>query len=136
VVIQNAVQRQHVGVATACSSLCRHVGGAVGVSILGTIFAASLTHQLSIRAPREGSVAGDIGPKFIHRLPAHSQVFYIDSFATALRPVFLAAAGVAVIAFALSWLLREIPFRSEDEPVLQHGHGDRVQTVHFAEGSS
>ncbi len=135
-VIQNAVERQHVGVATACSSLCRHIGGAVGVSILGAIFAASLTHQLSIRTPGEAGAARDIGPKLIHRLPAHSRLVYIDSVAAALRPVFLVAAAVAVIAFALSWLLREIPFRSEDEHVLQHGRGDGVQTVHFAEGSS
>jgi hypothetical protein len=28
-----------------------------------------------------------------------------------LHPVFLTAAGVALVAFALTWLLREVPLR-------------------------
>ena len=32
-----------------------------------------------------------------------------QAFAAALHPVFLTAAGVAVLAFALAWLLREVP---------------------------
>jgi hypothetical protein len=30
-----------------------------------------------------------------------------------LHPVFLAAAGVSVLAFALTWLVRELPLRTE-----------------------
>src|SRR5439155_18235615 len=33
------------------------------------------------------------------------------AFAPALQPVFLAAAGVSVVGFFLSWLLRELPLR-------------------------
>lgn len=36
---------------------------------------------------------------------------YVTSFAASLRPVFLVAAGISFLAFALTWLLREVPLR-------------------------
>jgi hypothetical protein len=36
---------------------------------------------------------------------------YVAAVAAALHPVFLAAAGVMVGAFGLSWLLRDVPLR-------------------------
>ena len=35
-----------------------------------------------------------------------------DAFAAALHPVFLVAAAVSVLAFALTWMLREVPLRT------------------------
>jgi hypothetical protein len=35
-----------------------------------------------------------------------------DAFAAALHPVFLSAAAVALAAFALTWLLRDVPLQS------------------------
>ena len=32
-------------------------------------------------------------------------------FAASLRPVFLAAALITIVAFALTWLLKEVPLR-------------------------
>src|SRR5436190_15000239 len=39
---------------------------------------------------------------------------YIESFTAALEPVFLAASGFAVMAFLLTWLLREVPLPGRD----------------------
>ena len=44
--------------------------------------------------------------------PARRPTAYRDAFASALHPVFLVAAGVSLLAFALTWLLREVPLRS------------------------
>ena len=38
---------------------------------------------------------------------------YVEAFAASLRPVFLAAAGISFLAFALTWLLREVPLRDK-----------------------
>jgi hypothetical protein len=34
---------------------------------------------------------------------------YLDSFAAAFHPIFLYAAAIAALAFALSWFLEDIP---------------------------
>jgi hypothetical protein len=36
---------------------------------------------------------------------------YVTAVAVALHPVFLTAAAVMVVAFGLSWLLRDVPLR-------------------------
>jgi hypothetical protein len=37
---------------------------------------------------------------------------YVEAFTAAIQPVFLAATGFAIAAFALTWLLREVPLRA------------------------
>ena len=44
-------------------------------------------------------------------LPTPVRNAYEDAFAAALHPVFLSAAAVALSAFALTWLLREVPLQ-------------------------
>jgi len=44
-------------------------------------------------------------------LPASTQSAYEQAYVNALSPVFVAAAGVALLGFALSWLLQERPLR-------------------------
>jgi EmrB/QacA subfamily drug resistance transporter len=80
---QNAVDYERLGVATSGVTLFRTIGGAVGVSVFGTIFAS--------RVP-----AGPPDPA---------------AYADALSTVFLVAAGVAVLGFALAWALPERPLR-------------------------
>ena len=38
---------------------------------------------------------------------------YVEAFASSLRPVFLMAAGISLLAFGLTWLLREVPLREK-----------------------
>ncbi|MGH7839554.1 MAG: MarR family winged helix-turn-helix transcriptional regulator, partial [Candidatus Binataceae bacterium] len=54
-------------------------------------------------------------PAAIEGLPPPIHNAYIDAFAASLRPVFLVAAAIAVLAFVLSWLLRETPLRKTAE---------------------
>ena len=50
-------------------------------------------------------------PKAIRHLPAPVHDAYVSAFSVSLRPVFLVGAAVAVAAFLLTWLLREVPLR-------------------------
>ena len=49
-------------------------------------------------------------------LPPAAHAAFADAFSAALHPVFLVAAGVSVLAFALTWLLREVPLRTKAKP--------------------
>ena len=50
-------------------------------------------------------------PAAVQHLPPAIHAVYVAAVAVALHPVFLTAAAVMVVAFGLSWLLRDVPLR-------------------------
>jgi hypothetical protein len=50
-------------------------------------------------------------PAAIAALPPALKADYLDAFTAALHPVFVSAAAIAAIAFALTWLLEDLPLR-------------------------
>ena len=50
-------------------------------------------------------------PAIIRSLPPQLHVPYINAFVDALSPIFVVAAVLSLVAFGLTWLLREIPLR-------------------------
>ncbi|MGH7881613.1 MAG: hypothetical protein ACREN8_01700 [Candidatus Dormibacteraceae bacterium] len=63
------------------------------------------------------SGGGHITPALLKTLPAAVRDGYMDSFATSLHTVFLAAIPFVVIAFVLAWLLPEVALRSAAPPL-------------------
>ncbi len=109
--VQNAVDYSFLGVATSGSTLFRQIGGSIGVAVFGAIFTNELRHQLATRLPAGAHIPAAANPAIVRQLPPAVHAPYVASFAASLRPVFLAASGVAFLAFLLTWLLREIPLR-------------------------
>ena len=117
--IQNAVSYEQLGVATSGATLFRSIGGSLGTAVLGAIFSGRLSSELADKLPRGGAgggTEGGVNPAQIERLPAPMHDAYIASFTDALNVVFLVAArGVLVLAFLLSWLIEEQPLRATVE---------------------
>ena len=113
--VQNAVDPREMGVATSGSTLFRQIGGSIGVSIFGAIFAnqSALGGCLALPAGVHAPQAGN--PAAIRALPPGVRSIFEEAFAAALHPVFLMAAGVSVIAFALTWLIPALPLRDSVE---------------------
>ncbi len=109
--VQNAVDYRFLGVATSGSILFRQVGGSIGVAIFGAIFANRLGHELASRLPLGAHVPTAANPEVVKHLPPQIHAPYVHAFSAALHPVFLAAAAISFAAFALTWLLREVPLR-------------------------
>jgi EmrB/QacA subfamily drug resistance transporter len=118
--VQNAVDYSELGVATSGATLFRSIGGTVGTAILGSIFTSRLSSELATKlasVPGGTSVAAHAGglahanPASLSKLPGPVHAAYIGAFTNALGTVFAVAAGVAAIAFLLSWLLPERPLR-------------------------
>jgi drug resistance transporter, EmrB/QacA subfamily len=103
---QNAVPREVVGTATAGTTLFRQIGGSIGVSIFGAIFSSGLAARLGDVMP-EGGGTGGFSAQAVAALPEPVRNMVLEAFANALHPVFYTAAGAAVLAFALSFLLEE-----------------------------
>ncbi|HZD88146.1 MAG TPA: MFS transporter, partial [Gaiellaceae bacterium] len=109
--VQNAVDYRFLGVATSGSTLFRQVGGSIGVAVFGAIFSNELGHQLASRLPSGAHIPTAANPAIVDKLPPAIHAPYVAAFAASLRPVFVAAAAIAFLAFVLTWLLREIPLR-------------------------
>jgi len=113
--VQNAVDYSVLGAATSGVTMFRGIGGSLGAAVFGTIFTSRLTAQL------HGAFGGAIGRQVakgarltgaqVARLPPAARVRYEQAYVHALHPVFIAAAGVTAVGFALSWLLQERPLR-------------------------
>jgi EmrB/QacA subfamily drug resistance transporter len=108
---QNAVDYRFLGVATSGATLFRQVGGSIGVAVFGAIFTNRLPQELAHRLPPGSGVPTDTTPAAIEQLPAAISAAYAAAVAAALHPVFQTAAAVMVVAFALSWRLRDVPLR-------------------------
>jgi hypothetical protein len=91
----------------------RQIGGSIGVALFGTIFASRLHTELVTRLPAGATIPKTINPAGIRQLPPSEHQAYADAVATALHPVFLVAGGVSIAAFALTWLLREVPLQGK-----------------------
>ncbi len=85
--IQNAVAPGQIGVATSAATFFRQIGSTVGVAIVGTVFAATLTRDL-----RAG-----MGSKL--------------AFTEAISRVYLIALGLAALAFLITLALPSLRLR-------------------------
>jgi EmrB/QacA subfamily drug resistance transporter len=119
--VQNSVDPKMMGVATSGSTLFRQIGGSIGVALFGTIFANRVRVELASRLPAGTHIPKAINPAGIRDLPPAAHAAFADAFAAALHPVFLVAAGVSLLAFALTWLLRDVPLRTKAKT------GDAIQ---------
>jgi hypothetical protein len=91
----------------------RQIGGSIGVALFGTIFANRLRVELAARLPQGTHIPKVINPAGIRHLPAAAHSAFADAVAAALHPVFIVAGVVSLLAFALTWLLRDVPLRTQ-----------------------
>jgi EmrB/QacA subfamily drug resistance transporter len=110
---QNAVDYKYLGVASSGSTLFRQIGGSIGVSVFGAIFANQLTGNLVGKLPPGARVPSSAAnPAVVKQLPAVLRDPFRIAITDALTTVFLVAAGIAVLAFLLSWVLPEVPLKT------------------------
>jgi EmrB/QacA subfamily drug resistance transporter len=115
--VQNAVNYSDMGVATSASQFFRSMGGTFGVAVFGTILnnrlAANLRDLLPAGAtPPTGTGSLTSSPSRIAQLPAAVKAPVIEAFVRSLDTVFLVAVPFVLAAFALTWLIKELPLRS------------------------
>ncbi len=117
--VQNAVPYAQLGVATSAATLFRSIGGSLGTSILGAIFANRLAAELSANLPQTANAtaleSGQADPGRLNELPPDILATYVNAFTDALQAVFLIAAAVVALAFLLAWTLEERPLRKTIE---------------------
>ena len=94
--VQNSIPRQFMGVGTASVTFFRTLGGAVGAAVLGAVLILSQRSSLPRYQPRYGQ-----GATAVH----HAFVYGMDR-------AFISALPVAVLAFFLSVLMKDVRLRT------------------------
>ncbi len=125
-VAQNSVDMRNMGVVTSLATLARSVGGTVGISVLGTIFATSLSGNIRDRmaeiAAANGSAGGDSGASALANfdssmildarnsdLPEPVKEAIRLGVSDSLLHVFLIGVPFLAVAFVSALLLRRDP---------------------------
>jgi EmrB/QacA subfamily drug resistance transporter len=116
IAVQNAVGYEDLGVATSGATFFRSIGGSFGTAVFGAIFANVLTGNLAhylrgVHLPPGFSASAGASPAALARLPPAIHDGFIHGYAASLQTVFLVAVPISAVAFALTFLLKEIPLR-------------------------
>jgi EmrB/QacA subfamily drug resistance transporter len=105
VAVLNAVPANEYGVASSSTTFTQTLGGVVGAAVFGALLNARM---------RDLGVSADTSA--LDTLPPPARAAAVNAFVQASHAVFLAAAGVLLVAFGLSLFLREIPLRKGLDP--------------------
>ncbi len=136
-VVQNAVSQQYIGVASSSSQFFRQIGSVIGIAVFGAILANSYTSQFSSRFSAEDQAA--VGPAIVAQLQAptirlneqqygriQTEVLALpdgaaileraeqaqgQSVVVAVRRIFIAAFGAALVCALFAIILKEMPLR-------------------------
>jgi EmrB/QacA subfamily drug resistance transporter len=121
--VQNQVRPQEMGAASAVVAFMRTLGGAVGVSALGSVMSTKVSHYTEDGLARLGIHAAPGGgvPK-LSALPIPVRGVVEDSFGHGIGDVFLYAAPFAALATLAILFIKEVPLRtSTTAPVASSG---------------
>lgn len=136
-VVQNAVSQQYIGVASSSSQFFRQIGSVLGIAVFGAILANSYTAEFSDRFSAEDRAT--VGPEIVADLQAptirlneqqysaiQAQVLALpdgeaileraelaqgESVVVAVRRIFIAAFGAALVCALFAVVLKELPLR-------------------------
>jgi EmrB/QacA subfamily drug resistance transporter len=130
--VQNSVDRQNMGVATASVAFFRSMGGAIGTALLGAILNVQLQHHLSqiVGAAQSPGLGGSINTNdvsAIKALPEPIKGWVLEAFTRAMDDVFLVAVPFMAVAFVIALTMREKPLKGRDQ------HSDSATTSASAE---
>jgi MFS family permease len=116
--VQHSVGVRHIGVATSTQMLARTIGGAIGVSVMGSVITASMLGQIG-ELVRNGSLSGlpeaakahlghpqELLSNTIRGMLSQQDIgIVLEAFTNALHQAFLIGLVTALVAVVVSFLL-------------------------------
>ena len=122
-IVQNAVDRRHMGTATSSVAFFRSMGGTFGAAVFGAILSSRLDRPPGRPDRRSGGAPGAVrrrrstgNVQAIQQLPEPVHGLVLNAFADSLHDVFLWAIPVVVIASVVSFFIKEVPLKMRSEP--------------------
>nr|WP_307798349.1 MDR family MFS transporter [Actinoplanes flavus] len=124
-IAQNSAPLRDIGAATGAATFLRNMGGSLGVSILGSIYAHTLTASITSNAGP--AAAGDAAsstarmtPELLRSLPEAARHLFQQGVTDGVGAVFTWAAIVAAAGLLAALAIRHVPLRgftaAKDQP--------------------
>lgn len=122
-VVQNAVKRSELGVATAAVQFFRNIGSTIGIAVLGSIMSANMVPKIQEHLPAQaqgaasnmggGSGAASVlDPDKLGSLPAPIVDAIHQGMGEAMHLVFLSGVPFVVAALLLSFFVKQMTLRT------------------------
>jgi predicted MFS family arabinose efflux permease len=128
-IVQNAVDRRHMGSATSAVAFFRSMGGTFGAAVFGAILSSRLAAHLADEFAGQGGGAalpagGDVtnNVERIQHLPEPIHGLVLRAFADSLHDVFLWAIPVVVVALLVAFFIKELPLKMRETSELSEPH--------------
>src|SRR5271156_6128167 len=133
-IVQNTSRFEDLGVATSGVTFFRTIGSSFGAAIFGSLFTNFLHSRIGAALAASGAPpAAANSPEALHRLPHAMAAPIVDAYAGSLTQVFLWAVPVALVGFALSLFLPEVPLREMGNNAADLGDGFAMPTTQTPE---
>lgn len=135
--VQNSIERKDMGAATATVTFFRSMGASFGTAIFGAILTSRLAHYLRIYLPSNVSShlttrSLEQGRASLTQVPPNIVHDILQAFAHAFHDVFLITVPFALLTFAVSFFLREVPLKTSTR---ERAEGESFEGQHAAEPS-
>ncbi len=132
-IVQNSVERRHMGTATSSVAFFRSMGGTFGAAVFGAILSARFVSHLADQLGGVGASAAQIGGggvtgnvQKIQALPEPIHGFVLSAYASSLHDVFLWAIPVVLVALAVSFLIPEVPLKARQDAPADDGAAEEI----------
>lgn len=140
---QNQVAPEDIGSASSTVTFFRSLGGAMGVSALGSIMATRITQYvkdgLADLGPKgaalgHGGTGGGAIPD-LDKLPAPLRTIMESSYGHGIADVFLIAAPIALLALIATLFIKEIPLRTSNSQAVPAAESESEAPVAAVAGA-
>ncbi|MGW5633426.1 MFS transporter [Streptomyces sp. NPDC003832] len=117
---QNQVAPHELGAASSVVTFFRSLGGAMGVSVLGSVMTTRISHYatdtIGTLSPKEQAAAAQaVGSGELpdmDALPTHVRTWLESAYGHGIADIFLYVAPVALLAFLVTLFIKEVPLRT------------------------
>ncbi|MFF3345693.1 MFS transporter [Streptomyces sp. NPDC002779] len=117
---QNQVAPHELGAASSVVTFFRSLGGAMGVSALGSVMSSRISHYAtdtigSLSPQEQSAAAGAVGSGELpdmDALPAHIRTWLESAYGHGIADIFLYIAPIAFLAFLVTLFIKEVPLRT------------------------
>ncbi|WP_078598862.1 MFS transporter [Streptomyces davaonensis] len=117
---QNQVAPHELGAASSVVTFFRSLGGAMGVSALGSVMTTRISHYAtdtigSLSPQEQAAAAKAVGSGEIpdmDALPTHIRTWLESAYGHGIADIFLYVAPIAFLAFLVTLFIKEVPLRT------------------------
>ena len=115
---QNTLSIRDLGTGSSAVAFFRSLGGAVGVSTLGAVFAHRVAHYVAEATPESADQISASAVFDLSKLEPGARLIFENANGNAVGDLFLVALPFAIVAFIIVLFIKEVPLRTDNDVIV------------------